>query len=127
MSLKITWGKVMPVKVEPYGTQNQYIVGTDGFSSPKYAVGKENVKKFAEEYNSINTVKTAQNAAVTGVIGTLSVIGAMKYAKKVPIIAKIPLTFLAFCAASMLAFLPNNWFANKKMDDAAKKYGAQKI
>ena len=48
----------MSVKVEPYnaksGMPNQYIVGTDETTSKKYLVNKKNVKKFAEEFNSID-------------------------------------------------------------------------
>lgn len=117
----------MSIKVESYGTQGRYMVGAEGFSLPKYSVSRENVKKFAEEYDSINTLKTAQNAAITGILGTLSIFAAAKFGKKIPLIARIPLAFLAFCAASMTAYVSHNWFAGKKIEEIAKKYGAERI
>ena len=63
---------------------------------------KKNVKKFAEEFNSIDITKTAQNSLAAGIVGTLTIIGAVKFAKKIPLIAKIPLAFFAFCGISML-------------------------
>ena len=58
----------MSVKVEPYnaksGMPNQYIVGTDETTSKKYLVNKKNVKKFAEEFNSIDITKKIGRAHV---------------------------------------------------------------
>jgi len=121
----------MSVKVAPYnaksGMPNQYIVGTDETTSKKYLVNRKNVKKFAEEFNSIDITKTAQNSLAAGIVGTLTVIGAAKFAKKIPLIAKIPLAFFAFCGISILTCLPNNLIANKKVEETAKKYDAKEV